>query len=201
MSINDNIGGKIKNFRQKLGLQAKKLAEQLNISPSYLNLIESGKRNIDGGLLLKICNELRIELSDLTSEKEISLDEFAQGKEINIRPHLDRNHSLEASILRAGLRLGEAQYHILHNNCEHFVEWCISGLHQSNQSTRGKIIYSAGMGARALWGAKNPIGFVAGAAAGYAYIHHQGKKQIPDLEQLEIEFERIMETKSLLINE
>ena len=47
MSINNNIGNKIKIFRKELGLQAKKLAEQLEISPSYLNLIESGKRNID----------------------------------------------------------------------------------------------------------------------------------------------------------
>lgn len=141
--------------------------------------------------------------NDLSTEgviEEISLEEFAQGKEITVKPYLDRHHSCQASIIRAGLRLGEAKYHILHNNCEHFVEWCISGMHQSNQSTRGKIIYSAGMGARALWGAKNPLGFVAGAAAGYAYIHHQGKKQIPDLEQLETEFERIMETKSLIIS-
>ena len=73
MRINNKIGQKIKVFRQKLGLQANKLAEQLNISPSYLNLIESGKRNIDGDLLLKVCQELRIELSELTSEKEVDL--------------------------------------------------------------------------------------------------------------------------------
>ena len=71
---NTDIGTKIKSFRKKLGLQAKKLAEQLSISPSYLNLIEKGKRNIDGDLLLRICQELRIELSDLQSEKEINLD-------------------------------------------------------------------------------------------------------------------------------
>ena len=69
-----NIGLNIKKFRKKLGLQANKLAEQLGISPSYLNLIESGKRNIDGDLLIKICNELRIELADLSSEKEINLN-------------------------------------------------------------------------------------------------------------------------------
>ena len=38
------IGPKIKAFRRQLGLQANKLAEELNISPSYLNLIEGGKR-------------------------------------------------------------------------------------------------------------------------------------------------------------
>ena len=73
MEINNKIGPKIKSFRQKLGLQANKLAEQLNISPSYLNLIEGGKRNIDADLLLKICQELRIELADLQSETNIDL--------------------------------------------------------------------------------------------------------------------------------
>ena len=90
MSINTNIGSNIKKFRKKLGLQANKLAEQLGISPSYLNLIESGKRNIDGDLLIKICNELRIELTDLSSEKEINLNnskiaitKFLKNKNIN----------------------------------------------------------------------------------------------------------------------
>ena len=62
MESGSKIGLNLKNFRIKLGLQAKKLANQLNISPSYLNLIENGKRTIDGELLLKICQELRIEL-------------------------------------------------------------------------------------------------------------------------------------------
>ena len=89
MEINQTIGHKIKSFRKKLGLQAKKLAEQLSISPSYLNLIEGGKRSIDAELLLKICQELRIELADLKSEKEIDLNnsklaisKFSQGKNI-----------------------------------------------------------------------------------------------------------------------
>jgi len=90
MEINKDIGLKIRVFRKKLGLQANKLAEELSISPSYLNLIESGKRNIDAELLLKICQELRIEISDLKSEKEINLDnsklaisKYSQGKNIN----------------------------------------------------------------------------------------------------------------------
>ena len=67
------IGPKIKAFRRQLGLQANKLAEELSISPSYLNLIESGKRKIDGDLLLKVCEKLNIELSDLTSKTDINL--------------------------------------------------------------------------------------------------------------------------------
>ncbi len=90
MQINTQIGANIKKFRKELGLQANKLAEQLSISPSYLNLIESGKRNIDADLLLKICEELRIELSDLKTDKSINLNNskkaistFSKGKNLN----------------------------------------------------------------------------------------------------------------------
>ena len=89
MQINTQIGENIRKFRKKLGLQANKLAEQLSISPSFLNLIESGKRNIDADLLLKICEELRIELSDLKSDKIIDINnsknailKFSKGKNI-----------------------------------------------------------------------------------------------------------------------
>ena len=120
--------------------------------------------------------------------EEVDIDEFSQGKDIEVKPHVDRRFNREEAIIRAGLRIGEAQYHILHNNCEHLVEWCISGEHKSWQSRRGKLLYSAGMGTRALVGVKNPVAFIAGAAAGYVYINKQGKKKLPDFEALEKAF-------------
>ena len=42
--LNLKIGPKIKGFRRQLGIQANKLAEKLNISPSYLTLIEGGRK-------------------------------------------------------------------------------------------------------------------------------------------------------------
>lgn len=130
--------------------------------------------------------------NDLATEgiiEEVSLEDFTQGKEIQVKPHDGRRFSIEEAVLRASLRLGEAQYHILHNNCEHLVEWCISGEHRSWQSKRGKLLYSAGMGTRALVGVKNPVAFLAGAAAGYVYINNQGKKKLPDFDALEKAFE------------
>ena len=67
------IGPKIKGFRRQLGIQANRLAEKLNISPSYLTLIEGGKRKIDADLLLKICQELKIEVSDLAVKSDLNL--------------------------------------------------------------------------------------------------------------------------------
>ena len=72
--FNLKIGPKIKAFRRQLGLQANKLAEELSISPSYLNLIEAGKRKIDGDLLLKICERLNIDLSHLNAKSDINLE-------------------------------------------------------------------------------------------------------------------------------
>lgn len=131
--------------------------------------------------------------------EELDLEDFSKGDEVLINPHIDRKYDMSESIIRACLRLGEDQYHILHNNCEHFVEWCISGKHRSSQSEKGKILYSAGIGARALVGAKNPIGFVAGVAAGYVYFHHQSMKKTPDFNQLEEEFERIVRFRDVVV--
>ena len=66
------LGPKIKAFRRQIGLQANKLANQLNISPSYLALIEGGKRKIDGDLLIKICDEIKIEISHLTTKADLN---------------------------------------------------------------------------------------------------------------------------------
>ena len=71
--IDSKIGPKIKAFRRKIGIQANKLAEELGISPSYLNLIEKGKRKIDGDLLLKVCDKLKIDLSDLNTKSDANL--------------------------------------------------------------------------------------------------------------------------------
>ena len=72
--FNLKIGPKIKAFRRQLGLQANKLAEDLSISPSYLNLIEAGKRKIDGDLLLKICERLNTDLSHLNAKSDVNLE-------------------------------------------------------------------------------------------------------------------------------
>jgi len=109
------IGPKIKAFRRQLGLQANKLAVQLNISPSYLALIEGGKRRIDGDLLLKICEELKIELSDLTSKTDLNLanniselldDKLFEDLDI-LGPEVQDLVNTNPKIARALIKLGD----------------------------------------------------------------------------------------------
>jgi len=71
--IDLRIGYKIKSKRRKLGIAQVDMAKKLSISPSYLNLIESGKRKINVDLLLKLSNELGIEISDISKQTDTNL--------------------------------------------------------------------------------------------------------------------------------
>ena len=113
--IDLKIGPKIKAFRRQLGIQANKLSDRLGISPSYLNLIENGKRKIDGDLLLKVCEELKIELSDLTNKSELSLisnlsellgDELFEDLDI-LGPEVNDLVNTNPKIARALIKLGD----------------------------------------------------------------------------------------------
>ena len=116
MSQSDlKIGPKIKAFRRQIGLQANKLAEDLGISPSYLNLIESGKRKIDGDLLLKVCEKLKIQLSDLTTKSDINLanniselldDQLFEDLDI-LGPEVQDLVNTNPKIARALIKLGD----------------------------------------------------------------------------------------------
>lgn len=65
--------------------------------------------------------------------EEVPLSRFSRGRPIWIRladlEWKDRPEVVE----RARERLGEARYHPLTNNCEHFTEWCLRGEHRSHQ--------------------------------------------------------------------
>ena len=65
--------------------------------------------------------------------EEVSLSEFAQGREIWMRLAEVSHFSREDVVRRARLRLGENRYHPLTNNCEHFCEWCVRGEARSPQ--------------------------------------------------------------------
>ncbi len=62
-----------------------------------------------------------------------SLWEFHCGQPLRIIAHQNRAFSRQTCVDRAHSRLGENNYHLLFNNCEHFVEWCIEDRHDSSQ--------------------------------------------------------------------
>jgi hypothetical protein len=62
-----------------------------------------------------------------------SVKAFANGHDVSVREHFFRRYDATESVERAHSRLGEDWYNVLINNCEHFVNWCVNGLHSSDQ--------------------------------------------------------------------
>ncbi|QYX56050.1 short-chain fatty acyl-CoA regulator family protein [Roseovarius sp. SCSIO 43702] len=60
------VGSRIRERRLALGIRQAHLAEEVGISPSYLNLIEHNRRRIAGGLVLHIADALKVEPALLT---------------------------------------------------------------------------------------------------------------------------------------
>ncbi|HEY2404318.1 MAG TPA: lecithin retinol acyltransferase family protein, partial [Steroidobacteraceae bacterium] len=59
--------------------------------------------------------------------EETSLAQFARGQSVWMRWRRHAAFDRTEIVLRALSRVGEDRYQILHNNCEHFCEWCIHG--------------------------------------------------------------------------
>lgn len=64
------IGLRISSRRKAMGISQAALAKAVQVSPSYLNLIEANKRQVGGTLLLRIAAELSMDIAELTGEVE-----------------------------------------------------------------------------------------------------------------------------------
>ena len=68
--------------------------------------------------------------------EEVTLSRFSMGRAVRIVEHDEPRYSHQEIARRARSRLGENEYHVLRNNCEHFCNWCISGRSRSPQAER-----------------------------------------------------------------
>jgi hypothetical protein len=68
--------------------------------------------------------------------EEVTVCEFAFGHWVSIVEHPQARYSAQQVVQRARSRLGECDFRLLSNNCEHFCNWCVSGCHRSEQVER-----------------------------------------------------------------
>jgi predicted transcriptional regulator/transcriptional regulator with XRE-family HTH domain len=64
------MGYKVRRFRQDLGLNQSELADQLGISPSYLNLIEHNQRPVTVPLLFRLGETFDVDLRQFAEDDE-----------------------------------------------------------------------------------------------------------------------------------
>lgn len=72
-----------------------------------------------------------------------SLEEFHQNRRVHVRDYRQRIHDRASSIDRALSRLGEEDYDVHSNNCEHFCYWAIMGDHRSPQVEKVDLVLGA----------------------------------------------------------
>ena len=60
------------------------------------------------------------------------IEEFCQGQEVSMVSH-EQASPAGVTLRRAMSRIGEQNYNLLFNNCEHFANWCKTGRHRSGQ--------------------------------------------------------------------
>jgi Lecithin retinol acyltransferase len=70
------------------------------------------------------------------SVEEVPLSRFANSHPVRIVHHVQSPYSPEEIVRRARSRVGENDYRLLTNNCEHFCNWCVSGVNIRSQVAR-----------------------------------------------------------------
>ena len=65
--------------------------------------------------------------------EEVTMSRFSMGRAVRIIEYRESKYSPQEIVVRARSRLGENEYQVLRNNCEHFCNWCISGRGRSTQ--------------------------------------------------------------------
>ncbi|MDJ0920283.1 MAG: short-chain fatty acyl-CoA regulator family protein [Henriciella sp.] len=67
------IGPRLRRFRQTLGLTQTRMAEDLGISASYLNLMESNQRAMSANVLLKMAERYDFDIASFTGQSDAHL--------------------------------------------------------------------------------------------------------------------------------
>lgn len=73
MSEAPSFGARIRALRRREGLSQARLAERLEISPSYLNLIENNRRPLSAPLLIKLAQTFDVELQSFATDADSRL--------------------------------------------------------------------------------------------------------------------------------
>src|ERR1051325_8706637 len=79
MSTQLKLGAKVRTLRRREGLTQSDLAAKLEISPSYLNLIEHNQRPLPAHLLLRVAQVLKADLNTFTDDSSARLAPDLRG--------------------------------------------------------------------------------------------------------------------------
>jgi len=126
---------------QITGVRAGILAPGTHLLTSRRGYVHHGIY-VDGGMVVHYAGLSRFLRAGPV--EEVTLARFSRGRPVWIIDSQSK-YSPQEIVRRARSRLGENDYHLLRNNCEHFCNWCISGRSHSTQVVESPL-------ASTLWG-------------------------------------------------
>ncbi|MBU1432250.1 DUF2083 domain-containing protein, partial [Myxococcota bacterium] len=74
--VSDRLGARVRGLRRKHGMSQAELAQRLNISASYLNLIEHNKRKLTAPLLIGLAGLFELDVTQFAAQED---DEALRG--------------------------------------------------------------------------------------------------------------------------
>ncbi|MBO6233091.1 MAG: helix-turn-helix transcriptional regulator [Clostridia bacterium] len=100
------IGKFISECRKKQNLTQMQLAEKLNITDRAISKWENGKSMPDSGIMLDLCNELKISVNELLSGEVIKMEDYNVKAEQNLLEMKKQKEEADRKMLRLEVVIG-----------------------------------------------------------------------------------------------
>ena len=100
------IGKFIAKCRKNNNLTQMQLAEKLNITDRAISKWENGKAMPDSGIMLDLCNELKISVNELLSGELIKMDNYNEKLELNLIDMVKQKEQSDKRLLAMEILIG-----------------------------------------------------------------------------------------------
>ena len=100
------IGKFIAECRKKNNLTQMQLAEKLNITDRAISKWENGKAMPDSGVMLDLCNELKISVNELLSGEVLEMNNYNEKIEQNLIDMVKQKEQSDKKMLRLEIVIG-----------------------------------------------------------------------------------------------
>ena len=100
------IGKFIAECRKKNNLTQMQLAEKLNITDRAISKWENGRTMPDSGLMLDLCNELKITVNELLSGEVIEMNNYNENVEKNLLDMVKQKEEADKRLLSIEIVIG-----------------------------------------------------------------------------------------------
>jgi len=92
-----------------------------------------------GDYIVKVIHVIQKENEHEVCEEEVDLEYYIKQRKVHRYDYDPKDvYQPDEVLQRARRKLGKFEYHVINNNCEHFVCWCKYNVEESSQASTAK---------------------------------------------------------------